>query len=93
MFLCVPSRNSERSRANCTHHYHGAAASIWADRAREKDQALHPRPRLNLFCFSRRATVTGACPRAFLLEFFIDDPRSVFLQTHIFESPHVSIKS
>jgi len=66
-----------------------AVASIWADRAREKDQALHPRPRLNLFCFSHRAMVTGACPRAFLLEFFTDDPRSVFLQTYIFESSHV----
>lgn len=52
------------------------ASSIWADRAGEKDQALHPRPRLNLFCFSRRAMVTGACPRAFLLEFFTDDPLS-----------------
>jgi len=54
----------------------GAAASIWADRAGEKDQALHPRPRLNLFCFSRRAAVTGACPRAFLLEFFGNAPLS-----------------
>lgn len=52
------------------------ASSVWADRAGEKDQALHPRPRLNLFCFSRRAMVTGACPRAFLLEFFTDDPLS-----------------
>lgn len=50
------------------------------DRAGEKDQALHPRPCLNLFCFCCRAAVTGASPRAFLLEFFTDDLLSALLQ-------------
>lgn len=78
------------SHAGHTHRCRGAAASIWADRAGEKDQAFHPRPRLNLFCFSRR--VTGAFLRAFLLEFFTDDPHTALSlslslpQIHIPES-------
>lgn len=66
--------HSQKNSANVTHIHRccGAATSIWTDRTGEKDQALHPRPCLNLFCFSRRATVTGACPKAFLLEFFND---------------------
>jgi len=79
----------ESSRANRTHHCRDAAASIWADRAREKDQAFHPRPRLNLF--SRRATVTGACSRAFLLEFFTDDRPLRFLANSY--PHHMCIKS
>lgn len=55
-----------------SHRENGGAPGIWA--AGEKDQALHPRPCLNLFRFSRGAAVTGASPRAFLLEFFTDDP-------------------
>lgn len=91
-FVYIFSRNieCENSRANRTHHYRGTATSIWADRAGEKDQALHPRPCLNLFCFSRRATVTGACSRAFLLEFFTDDRPLRFLANSY---PHIYIKS